>query len=105
MYLIRWVDLGLLEKLPELLARRVDVAERGPASRLPEKGPTKKVRGRRFGREGPSEKICHRRSAEEGPLEKVRGRRAVGKGPLEKVRWKSGSNTIEEKNNSLIFIN
>ena len=64
MYLIRWIDLGLLEKsselttqrvdvTPELTARRIDVTERGPASRLLEKVEQKKSVGKRSNGEGP----------------------------------------------------
>ena len=53
---------------PKLIAQQVDVTERGPASRLLKKvdcrksllkkGPTEKVRRRRFAGEGPPEKWC-----------------------------------------------
>ena len=106
---------------PELTARRVDVTERGPGSRLPEKllekGPTEKVHRRRSAGESPLEKVCWRRFVEEGPPEKVRGRRLVGEGPREKrdVVGKVGCRKrglvgnvalipCEEKNNSVIFI-
>ena len=51
----------------ELTARRVDVTERAPASRLLEKVELKKYVGKR--------------SDGEGPLEKVRRRMFVGEGP------------------------
>ena len=52
--------------LPELTARRVDVIEKWPVSRLREK-----VRRRRSIGEGPLEKVHRRRSREEGLLEKL----------------------------------
>ena len=79
MYLIRWVDLGLLEKLSELTAQRVDVTERGPASRL-----SKKSVGKRSNGEGPQEKVYGRMSEREGSTKKVCRRRFAGEGPLEK---------------------
>ena len=75
---------------PELTARRVNVTERGPASRLLEKVELKKYVGKRFDGEGPSKKVCGRRSTGEGLLEKVCGRRAVGEGPRERVYRKRG---------------
>ena len=52
--------------LPELTARRVDVTQKGPTSRLPEKSSEKRSEG-----EGPQEKVYQRRSVEKGPLKKV----------------------------------
>ena len=53
MYLIRWVDLGSLEKSSELTTRRVDVTKRGPTSRLLEKVEPKKSARKRSDEEGP----------------------------------------------------
>ena len=59
----------------ELIARRVDVSERGPASILLEKVEPKKSIEKRSDREGPPEKVRQRRSAKEGLWEKGRRRR------------------------------
>ena len=68
----------------ELIARRVDVTERGPASRLLEKVEPKKFVGKWSEGEGLPEKDRRRRSTREGSS-KIYGRRSVGEGPLEKV--------------------
>ena len=70
----------------ELIVRRVDVTERGPASRLLEKVKPKKFVGKRSEGEGSPQKDRRRRSTREGPSKKVYGRRSVGEGPLEKFR-------------------
>ena len=78
---------------PELTVRRVDVTERGPASRLSEKvnyqkSRQKMVRQRRSIGEGSREKVQQRRSVGEGPSKRVRRRRSTGKGSSEKVYWR-----------------
>ena len=67
---------GVVGKVTGLTTRRVDVTERGLASRLPKK-------------------YSRKRSDREGLQEKVRGRRSVGEGMTKKEglkvdRWKSG---------------
>ena len=71
---------------PELTARRVDVIERGPESRLLEKIRLKKSFGKRSDGEGPRKKDRRRRSTIEGLQEKGHRRRSAGEGPQEKVR-------------------
>ena len=67
--------------MSELNARRVDVTEIGPASRLLEKVEPKRSAGKRFDGEGPPEKVHGRMSVGEGPSKKVHGRKSVGEGP------------------------
>ena len=64
----------------ELTARRVNVTERGPASRMLEKVGPKKSAGKRSDGEGPPKKVHWRKSAEEGPREKVCRRRSAREG-------------------------
>ena len=80
---------------PELTARRFDVTEREPASRLLEKVDYRKSLLEKSPEKGPTEKVHRRRSGGEGPLEKFRRRSSVGEGPSKKVRYQGGEGSQE----------